>query len=138
MSVWPEPTISHTASLSGVEGELVSASIVVAPQLLERLLETLAEVRFPVNPQIYHTAAVTYVYPDGHEAVEPTTIVEFPAYRERLQEVRDLLSRHGFDPNSLWAMNLLDDIHSSSCAGQAPPGAAYRMIVRRKRAGRAL
>jgi hypothetical protein len=137
MSVWPELCGSDSGALSGTEGELISATIAVEPQSLERLLEALAAVRFPVNPQIYHNAWVTYVYPNGSETAEPTTIVEFPAYRGRLDEVRNLLSQEGFDPASLWVKNLLDEIHSSFDAEPAPAGAPYAFAVRRKHGMRA-
>jgi|YelNatPaOPRAMG01_1025707.scaffolds.fasta_scaffold277325_2 hypothetical protein len=132
MSVWPESSVSRSGTLTGAEGELVSASIAVEPQSLERLLETLAEVSFPINPQIYHNATVAYRYPDGREDTEPVTIVEFPAYSGQLDEVRSLLVRQGFDPDSLWVRNLLEEIHSSFDAEPAPPGVAFTMIVRRK------
>lgn len=134
MSIWPETSPPHGACLSGAEGELVSVTISVEPQALERLLEALAETRFPINPDIYHTACVARVYPDGHEEVEPTTIVEFPAYSGRLREVRELLQQRGFDPAIVWAHNMLDEIHSGFCAQPAPPGAPYKMTVRRKHA----
>ena len=41
-------------SLSGSEGELVAVSVSVSPHDLEALLEGLACVDFPINPQIYH------------------------------------------------------------------------------------
>ena len=134
MSVWPDTNPPHSPSLSGTDGELVSATIAVAPHRLEHLLEALSEVRFPINPQIYHNATVTRVYPDGREDVEPTTIVEFPSYAGRLGEVRGLLRQYGFDQASLWAKNLLDEIHSSFYAEPAPPGAPYIRVIRRKQA----
>ncbi len=42
---------------------------------------------FPVNPQLYHRPA--------------QVTVEFPAYAARVDEVRDMLDRHGFSPASL-------------------------------------
>jgi len=132
MSVWPETSLSQSPSLSGTDGQLISATISVAPHLVEQLLDALAEVRFPINPQIYHNASVTRVYDDGREEVEPTTIIEFPAYAARLPEVRELLRQRGFDPASLWAKNLLEEIHSSLGAEPAPPGAPYSRVIRRK------
>ena len=46
-----------TATLCGREGVLVSVSIHVDPRHLESLLEALAHLQFPINPQIYHDAA---------------------------------------------------------------------------------
>ena len=78
--------------LSGQEGELVSVSVEVDPRALESLLEVLAQVTFPINPQIYHG---------------PVTIVEFPAYETRLEEVRRTLAHAGFDPNRLRCVSML-------------------------------
>jgi hypothetical protein len=69
-------------ALFGLEGELVSLRISVEPKLLEDLLEALAELDFPVNPQLYHRAA--------------QVTVEFPAYSSRVPEVRATLASHGF------------------------------------------
>ena len=76
-----------TRSLFGSEGELVSLRIAVEPRLLEDLLEALARLDFPVNPQLYHRPA--------------QVTVEFPAYSERVDQVREALLRHGFSPESL-------------------------------------
>ncbi len=79
---------SHAVpALFGQEGELVSLRVVVEPRLLEDLLEALARLDFPVNPQLYHRPA--------------QVTVEFPAYAARVEEVRDALHRNGFSPASL-------------------------------------
>ena len=83
MSVWPE-TPPLAPSLSTAEGALVSVSIHVEPHCLESLLEALAQVSFPINPQIYHDAALIYRYADGREQTESITLVEFPAYEAQL------------------------------------------------------
>jgi len=71
------------AALFGREGELISLSIATDPKLLEDLLEALASLDFPVNPQLYH---------------RPTEVlVEFPAYSSQVGRVLDTLSRQGFD-----------------------------------------
>jgi hypothetical protein len=75
------------AALFGQEGELVSLRIVVEPRLLEDLLEALARLDFPVNPQLYHRPA--------------EVTVEFPAYSARVEEVRHTLERNGFSPANL-------------------------------------
>ena len=62
--------------------------------------KSLAQIGFPINPQIYHDAVIVYVYPDGHEETEATTLVEFPAYADRLEEVRRALESNGFDPDA--------------------------------------
>jgi len=74
-------------ALFGSEGELVSLSLSVEPKLLEDLLEALAQLDFPVNPQLYHRPA--------------SVTVEFPAYAARVEEVREALRRHGFSPATL-------------------------------------
>jgi len=75
------------SGLFGVEGELVCLQVSVEPKLLEPLLETLASLDFPINPQLYH---------------HPTeVVVEFPAYSAKLGEVRSALKNAGIGPNRL-------------------------------------
>ena len=116
MSVWP---------LATSEGQLVSVSVRVRANELESLLEALARVSFPINPQIYHDAAVVYRYPDDREETESATLVEFPAYEARLDEVRAALSAYGFDPAAMLVVDMLDQIQSEVHAEPAPPGAEY-------------
>jgi hypothetical protein len=97
MSVWPK-AVPASLSLSDSEGVLVSVSIQVAPRSLESLLEALARIEFPINPQIYHDAA-------------PGTVVEFPAYENHLGEVRRALQAFGFDPAGLRVTSMLEAIH---------------------------
>lgn len=86
MTVLPTDAGAEPA-LFGLEGELISLRISVEPRLLEDLLEALAVLDFPVNPQLYHqTAQVT---------------VEFPAYSAQVDQVRNALRAHGFEPGSL-------------------------------------
>jgi len=73
--------------LFGREGELISLSIATEPKLLEELLEALASLDFPVNPQLYHRAAEVRV--------------EFPAYSQQVEQVRETLLREGFDAGNL-------------------------------------
>jgi hypothetical protein len=120
-------------SLSTSEGALVSVSISVDPRRLESLLETLASVSFPINPQIYHDAVIVYRYPDRHEEAQPTTLVEFPAYDHRLGEVRQVLEACGFDPADVKATSMLEEIHSADAMEPAPAGAAYVSRCRVKR-----
>jgi hypothetical protein len=96
MSIRPEVFLGGHPSLVGTEGELVSVSIAVEPQLLERLLESLAALPFPLNPQICH--------------LDPVTNVEFPAYAGRLVEIIGALRDKGFDPASVRAKNMLEQI----------------------------
>jgi len=124
MSVRPD-FVPPPQTLSSGEGELVSVQICVKPHLLESLLDVLAGVGFPVNPQIYHQAGVGYVYADGHEEVEPVTIVEFPAYSKHLAEVRQVVKSGGLDPASVHVRSMLADIHSVQRGEAVPDGAAY-------------
>jgi hypothetical protein len=134
MSVWPH-TMSPATSLVGSDGVLVSVSVNVAPRHLESLLEALAQVDFPVNPQIYHEAAITYYYADGTQRTEPTTLVEFPAYADRLNGLRRTLEAYGFDPECVSVSGMLDGMHSEGRPEAAPAGASYRARSRRKVAG---
>jgi hypothetical protein len=95
MSVWPDP-VSQGAALRGAEGELVSIRISVEPRLLEELLEILARLDFPINPQLYH-----------HHAA---TIVEFPAWAGRLEAIREALRRSGLGSAELAVRDMLADI----------------------------
>jgi hypothetical protein len=75
------------SALFGREGELISLAIATEPKLLENLLEALASLDFPVNPQLYHRPA--------------EVLVEFPAYSSQLEQVRDALLRQGFDATGI-------------------------------------
>jgi hypothetical protein len=132
MSVWPK-TLPATPSLSTAEGALVSVSIHAEPQYLESLLEALALVSFPINPQIYHDAALVYRYPDGHDETESVTLVEFPAYEGRLDEVRRAVQSYGFPLDCIHAIAMLDEIQSDRQTEPAPEGAPYVSRRRMKR-----
>src|ERR1700757_214825 len=95
MSVWPSNAAGSLA-LETSEGALISVSVSVEPRLLKDLLEALAQLHFPINPQIYHDAALRYVYADGSEEILPITLVDFPAYAGRLAEIRRVLDMYGF------------------------------------------
>jgi len=81
--------------LSGREGELVSVRVSIEPRLLEDLLESLATVSFPVNPQLYHGRP---------------TVVELPAYEMRIDELRLILQRAGFDSAGIQIYPMLEAI----------------------------
>jgi hypothetical protein len=131
MSVWPISPPSGTA-LEGSEGLLVSVSVSVPPRDLEAALDTLAQLDFPINPQIYHNASVEYVYPGGRSESEPVTLVEFPAYESRLDRVRSALAAAGFDNDSIHVAEMLSEIRQEGVSEPAPPGAAYvRRVYRR-------
>ena len=96
MSVWPNSIPAHPL-LAGREGELILVRVSTDPRLLEDLLECLAGVPFPINPQINHGRP---------------TIVEFPAYQQHLFEVRDALRTFGFDPSRVRVHSMIDAIAS--------------------------
>lgn len=98
MSVWQTIPASNP-SLRGADGELISISIPVEPSGLEDLLETLAGLSFPVNPEIDHAAA-------------PGTLVEFPAYAGDLDEVIRTLRKAGFDTAHVKVRDMLEEIHA--------------------------
>jgi len=92
MTAYPSSPNAPTA-LFGREGELVSLAIAAEPRLLEELLEALAGLDFPVNPQLYH---------------RPVEVrVEFPAYSAQVEQVRLALQSRGFDPESLEVSGIL-------------------------------
>ncbi|MBS1858070.1 MAG: hypothetical protein JST11_22055 [Acidobacteria bacterium] len=137
MSVRPE-SLPDAACLATSEGALISISIAVDAQHLEALLEVLAELEFPVNPQIYHDAAVVTCYPDGQEERQSTTLVEFPAYSGRAVEVRGALERRGFSPDCMEVVGMLEDIQAVGHSRPAPEGSGYaaRYRVKMAHAGR--
>jgi hypothetical protein len=104
MSVWSDAVVAAALPLLGTEGALVSVSISVEPPRLEALLDALAHLDFPINPQIYH---------------EASTIVEFPAYEKRLPEIRGLLETCGFPAKSVAATAMLDSIRGGHTAAVA-------------------
>jgi hypothetical protein len=101
MSVWQ--STSSASALSGSEGELVSVSISVEPRELESLLEALARVDFPVNPQIYHAEG---------QGPDARTIVVFPAYAGGLPQVRAELAAAGQESASIQVKGMLQEIQS--------------------------
>jgi hypothetical protein len=133
MSVSPDFPLERSPALLGSEGELVSISVTAEPRDLEDLLEAVAALDFSINPQIYHDATVVYVDRDGAESVEPSTLVEFPAYRGRVEEIRAVLHAHGFRGPAVSVSTMLDELHGGKRAEPAPPGAAFAYCVVRKR-----
>jgi hypothetical protein len=121
------------STLCGREGALVSISISVDPRHLESLLEALAQASFPINPQIYHDAALVYRFADDHEESESTTLVEFPAYEGQLKEVSRSLVSFGFDPACLHVSGMLDEIQAHHPLEPAPAGSRYLGRYRVKR-----
>ena len=73
-------------------GQLVSVSLTVEPRMLESALEALALADFPINPQLTN---------------QRLTLIEFPAYRGQLPQLRDLLKDLEVE---LTARDMLDEI----------------------------
>jgi hypothetical protein len=86
MNAWLQGQ-SPMAPLFGPEGELVLLQVTVEPKALEDLLDALAHLDFPVNPELHHRAA--------------QVTVEFPAYAGKMAEVRRTLEAYRFDPGAL-------------------------------------
>jgi hypothetical protein len=132
MSVWTD--ISSPASpLATAEGALVCVSVDVEPQCLESMLEALALVSFPINPQIYHDAALVYRYTDGREESVARTLVEFPAYECHLPQVRRAIEAYGFDADCLHLTAMLEELQVAGQMEAAPEGAPYLSRRRVKR-----
>ncbi len=115
--------------LTGSEGELVSVQVCTEPRLLEEVLEVLASATFPINPQIYHHAGLEFVYADGHRDVTPVTIVEFPAYSQRLSEIRKAFQLSGLPSIRVRSRPMLDELHSVADREPAPAEAPYQSLV---------
>ncbi len=79
--------------LAGAEGELLCATVRVHPRDLEDLLDALARIPFPVNPEIHHGG--------------PLTAVDFPLFSGRLPEVEAVLRASGFDRAALDVRSML-------------------------------
>jgi hypothetical protein len=69
-------------------------------------------VDFPINPEIYHQAELVYRSPEGREETEPITLVVFPAFASRLDEVRRALEAYNFDPTGIQVTGMLDELRS--------------------------
>jgi len=120
--------LQSSPSLSGTEGELVSVHVYSDHRHLERLLECLAELSFPVNPQIYHQAGLGYVYADGREEFCHGTIVEFPAFSQKLDEIRKVMKASNLPADRLYVRSMLEDMQSDSYSATAPNDLPYRHI----------
>jgi hypothetical protein len=107
-------------------------SVAVEPRELEDLLEALAALDFPINPEIYHDAVIVYVKRDGEQRTEPSTLVEFPAYAGRLAKIRAILESAGFAGDRMAVSAILHEIHAGGLVEPAPPGADYAYRVVRK------
>lgn len=126
MSVRPESSGQNPA-LCGLEGELVAVRVSIEPRLLERLLDALARLDFPINPQIYHDAVRVLTGRDGMEQRAPVAVVEFPAWAGKMDAVREALRLQALDDATVTVRGMLEDIHSDF--GKLP-AAAGEVVVR--------
>ncbi len=78
--------------LCGSGGELVMVRVMVSAKDLEEVLETLAELDFPVNPELFHRGA--------------ETTIEFPAYSGKLPQIFAVLR----DKGALETVSMLAEI----------------------------
>ena len=74
-----------------------------------------------------------YRYADGRREGRSATLVEFPAYEGRLDEVRAALQSYDFSPECLHAVSMLDEIQAEQHVEPAPAGAPYVSRCRVKR-----
>lgn len=97
-----DPVLSPV--LRGRDGDLVFVSVRVNSRSLEELLEALARLDFPINPEIRH----------GH----PDTSVEFPAYDGNIDTIRAVLREGGLEGAKLelwrWTAGLAPAAPASS------------------------
>jgi hypothetical protein len=119
------------------EGELISISIAVQPRDLESLLDALALLDFPINPGIYHDAAVVTRFADGREEIDATTLVDFPAYPGWVEAVRGALVARGFDAGCMQVTDMLEDIQGEPQPPTVPAGVASVTRYRVRRSGAA-
>ena len=135
MSVWPA-ALPGGPALSGTEGALVSVSIEVDARSLESLLEALAEVQLPINPEIFHEASIVSQRSDGSESVEDITLVEFPAYAPWLDHIREAVASYGFDLSRIHITGMLEEIHLDGAVEECPPRSPFvcRRVLKHKTA----
>ncbi|HLI85622.1 MAG TPA: hypothetical protein VKV17_17035 [Bryobacteraceae bacterium] len=124
------PAYATEYTLSSEEGALVSVAIRVEPRRLEALLEALAQVAFPINPQIYHEAEIEVIDPHNRAATEITTLVEFPAYLARVEDVFRILQLYGFDRRDVLVTGMLRELRGPELPGNAPPDSEWRVRSR--------
>lgn len=130
MNSRPDVPTPGSASLVGVEGELITVWILVEPRRLEAVLEALGRLDFPVNPQIYREACVVGVRADGGEEERPTLLIEFPAWSHRLAEIHRAIENLSLPSHALSWAPLLSSLRQPVIATPAPPDSPYRALIR--------
>jgi hypothetical protein len=124
------PAFATGHSLSSNEGVLVSVAIRVEPRRLEALLEALAQVAFPINPQIYHEAEIEFRDPNGRWGSEVTTLVEFPAYLARIEDVFRALELNGFGRRDVLVTSMLHQLRELNQPERAQAEAEWTVCSR--------
>ena len=94
----PQSVFVPAHFLETPDGELISISVSTDPRDLESLLDGLAGLPFSINPQIFHGLP---------------TVVEFPAYERRLQQVHSVLRACGFPESAVRVRNMLETISAA-------------------------
>lgn len=102
MSVWQ----NALPSLQGEQGDLLSVRITAGAELLEELLETLAETPFPINPEICHGGEVR-----RQDRTLPAVTVEFPAWRRWIPELERALAAQHFEAE-IQVNSMLEEIRT--------------------------
>jgi hypothetical protein len=124
------PAYATEYSLSSAEGALVSVAIRVEPQRLEDLLEALAQVAFPINPQIYHEAEIKCRKSDGQDAIQVTTLVEFPAYLARVEDALRTLETNGFERQDVLVNGMLEELRGPNQPSRVQSKAGWTIRAR--------
>jgi hypothetical protein len=119
-------------ALSSTEGALALISIRVEARHLESLLEALARLEFPINPQIYHDAEIVFLRPNADEEPVATTLVDFPAYLGRLEDVYRALEAESFDRDSVLVTSILDELRSPGLPDPAGPKPGWAVRSRHR------
>jgi hypothetical protein len=118
-------------SLSSAEGALVSVAIRVEPRRLEDLLEALAQIAFPINPQIYHDAEIEYRDHDGRDVTAVTTLVEFPAYLARIDDVFRALELYRFERQDVLVTSMLQEMRRPTRQERTDANASWGVRARK-------
>ena len=88
-----------THSLAGRDGELLLIRITVEPRSLERLLDSLAETSYHLNPQVFPNS------PQGAG-------VEFPAYESWIAPIGEGIRKNGLEPVEFEATRMITKLAS--------------------------
>jgi|SRR5271157_1119046 len=86
------------SALFGADGELVLLRAAIDPRFLEELLDVLAQLDFPVNPELIHRPG--------------QVVVEFPAYQQHVEEACQTLRDSGLEGLALQVCGALE---SATC-----------------------